>query len=161
MWVFGLHVWLCTTCVPGVCGGQKRALEPLGLGLEEKVKLHIEKCRSWKRRQCFWYPSCLSSSLLYILFSKKIQFKEFTQVRNFAPLVKVFATKIPMTWIQSYLNTWWKERTSSLKFSCDLHRYTLVRIRRTETHCLGILLQWKCFWQILFFLPWFTLRTKQ
>lgn len=32
--VFCLHVCLCRVCVAGACRGQKRASDPLGLGLQ-------------------------------------------------------------------------------------------------------------------------------
>lgn len=42
VWMFYLHVFLCTTCVPGTCKGQKRALDLLGLSY------HVG-ARNWTR----------------------------------------------------------------------------------------------------------------
>lgn len=30
----GMFVWICTMCMPGASGDQKRALDPLGLELQ-------------------------------------------------------------------------------------------------------------------------------
>lgn len=38
VWVFCLHVHVCTTCVPGACGGWKRTLDPLKLKLQVFVR---------------------------------------------------------------------------------------------------------------------------
>jgi hypothetical protein len=35
------HVCLCTTCVPGVYGHQKRVLDPLILELQMVVECHV------------------------------------------------------------------------------------------------------------------------
>lgn len=33
VWVVCMHVQMCTLCMPGACGGQKRLLDPLQLEL--------------------------------------------------------------------------------------------------------------------------------
>lgn len=45
MWVFFLHVCMCTVCVSGACGVQKRVLDPLGLELQMVVSNHAGRCR--------------------------------------------------------------------------------------------------------------------
>lgn len=40
VWVFHLHVWLNTTCMPGVHGGLKKVLGPLELELQ-MIMCHV------------------------------------------------------------------------------------------------------------------------
>lgn len=40
VWVFGLHVCVCTTCAPGSFGGHKGTLGPLKLELQMVVSCH-------------------------------------------------------------------------------------------------------------------------
>lgn len=49
-WVFSLHVWMCTLCVPDVWGDQKRMLNLLGLELKVVVSCHGAETRTW----VFW-----------------------------------------------------------------------------------------------------------
>jgi hypothetical protein len=42
VWVSSPHVCMCTTCVPGACRGQKRALHLLDLELWMVVGHHVD-----------------------------------------------------------------------------------------------------------------------
>lgn len=44
--MFGLHVCLCTTCIPGASGGQKRGSDPSELDLEKVVSLHVLEAKA-------------------------------------------------------------------------------------------------------------------
>jgi hypothetical protein len=41
MGVFHLHVCMCTTCLSGTRGGQKRVLAPLEMELQTVVSCHV------------------------------------------------------------------------------------------------------------------------
>lgn len=41
VWMFCLHICLCTVCVPCAYGDQRRALAPLNLGLQMVVSYHL------------------------------------------------------------------------------------------------------------------------
>lgn len=61
--VFGMHAWLCTTCVPVhmcTCGGQKRALHPLELELHQ-MGAGNQTVLLWKSSQCSEPPNHLSN----------------------------------------------------------------------------------------------------
>lgn len=47
MYTGAVYVCMCTICVPGVQGGQKRALYPLGLELQTTEP----PCRCWEPNQ--------------------------------------------------------------------------------------------------------------
>jgi hypothetical protein len=41
VWVFCLHICLCTVCVPGAHGSQRRVSDPLELELQFVVSCHV------------------------------------------------------------------------------------------------------------------------
>lgn len=46
--MFSLRVRLRSTCVSGACGGLKRVMDPLGLGLKRVVMLFTAPYGCWK-----------------------------------------------------------------------------------------------------------------
>lgn len=41
MWICCLHVFPCSICILGACGGQKRVLDPLRLALQKAMSNYV------------------------------------------------------------------------------------------------------------------------
>lgn len=51
LWVFCLHVWMCTTYVSGAHGGQKGEPEPLEQELQKFISHHVG-AGNWTQTLC-------------------------------------------------------------------------------------------------------------
>ena len=77
-----LHMCVCTVCVPGACGAQKRVPDPLILGLQ--AAMWMLENEPWSPARAASAPNSQATSLVFLLYFELKQLI-FNIHENFIP----------------------------------------------------------------------------
>jgi hypothetical protein len=64
--MYGYFVYMCTTCMPRICRGQKKTLDTLRLELQEAVSYQVD---GWRKSN----PGCLDEQLVFLMAKSSLK----------------------------------------------------------------------------------------